>query len=136
MSTPSIQRRSVFRAFQCGLHPSPAPIWTRVSYLSGLPSDGAAAVAKGNVPPTMHAPPDAAAILKGQPQGAAKGNQGPGPQAAGDDHHLRKLAAMLKPNPGDPSNYAGTNKQVAYTIRNAPGANIYMTTTGMASATV
>jgi len=39
----------------------------------------------------------------------------------------------LKPHAGDPSNYAGSNKQVACTIRNAPGGNMYMTMAGMAA---
>jgi hypothetical protein len=82
-----------------------------------------------------------AAGCGGDPEGSAAWRREEGPRArtpgGGDDSHLRKLAALPKPNPnpGDPSNYAGTNKQTTYTIRNAPGANIYMTTAGMASAT-
>jgi hypothetical protein len=36
---------------------------------------------------------------------------------------LGQLVSHLAPKALDPNNWSGGNKQVAYTIRNAPGAN-------------
>lgn len=67
---------------------------------------------------------------------AAADGGGAAPQrSALSGRHIDKLMAALMPKPLDPNNWSGSNKQVAYTIRNAPGANIYMTASGMGSAT-
>jgi hypothetical protein len=48
---------------------------------------------------------------------------------------FKQLMGVLGPKSNDPNNFFGANKQVQYSIRNAPGANIYMTAAGMGSAT-
>jgi hypothetical protein len=69
--------------------------------------------------------------------GVAPAQKAPGPQASADDekHWRRQMLAALTPNPAAPSVYAGSDRQKDVIIRNAPGANIIMTTAGMGSAT-